>query len=53
VLAQVQRLAAEKKGQLIVLGCGREVLKVLQLVNFDRFLTLYPDLPAVPLSKAG
>ena len=53
VLSQVQRLAATKNGQLIVLGCGQEVLKVLQLVNFDRFLTLYPDLPAIPLPQVA
>jgi N-acetylglucosaminyldiphosphoundecaprenol N-acetyl-beta-D-mannosaminyltransferase len=53
VIAQLHRLASEKDGHFILTGATGDVLTVLRLVNFDRFVTLYPSVLDIPVSKEG
>lgn len=43
MLAQLHRVAGEKGGVLRVAGCSEDVLRVIQMTRFDRFLALFDD----------
>jgi N-acetylglucosaminyldiphosphoundecaprenol N-acetyl-beta-D-mannosaminyltransferase len=45
-LAQIQRQAQGQGGALRVAGCTADVLRVIQMVRFDQFLSLYPTVSA-------
>ncbi|MCA9875315.1 MAG: WecB/TagA/CpsF family glycosyltransferase [Anaerolineales bacterium] len=45
-LAQINRLANERNGQLRVANCSKDVLRVIEMVRFDKVLALYSDVPA-------
>ena len=43
-LAHLHRLADEKNGEFRVTNCSADVLRVIEMVRFDRVLSLYGDL---------
>lgn len=45
-LAQLNRQAGEYEGELRVTNCSADVLRVIEMVRFDRVLSLYGDLPS-------
>jgi N-acetylglucosaminyldiphosphoundecaprenol N-acetyl-beta-D-mannosaminyltransferase len=44
ILARLNREAKGLAGELRLAGCARDVLKVIQMVRFDRVLALYDDI---------
>lgn len=46
VLAQMNRIAHERSGELRVANCSKDVLRVIEMVRFDKILALYNDVPA-------
>jgi N-acetylglucosaminyldiphosphoundecaprenol N-acetyl-beta-D-mannosaminyltransferase len=44
-LAQLSRIAIERKGELRVANCSKDVMRVIQMVRFDKVLALYSDVP--------
>jgi N-acetylglucosaminyldiphosphoundecaprenol N-acetyl-beta-D-mannosaminyltransferase len=46
VLAKVTRLANEQNGELRVTNCSEDVLRVINIVRFDKVLSLYNDVDA-------
>ena len=46
VLAALHHELENRDGEIVLSGCSRDVLKVLHLVHFDRFITLIPNLPS-------
>jgi len=45
-LAQINRVASEHNGELRVANCSKDVLRVIEMVRFDKILSLYSDVPA-------
>ncbi|MBK8988821.1 MAG: WecB/TagA/CpsF family glycosyltransferase [Chloroflexi bacterium] len=45
-LAQISRNAIERSGELRVANCSKDVLRVIQMVRFDKVLSLYSDVSA-------
>lgn len=45
-LAQINRTAAEHQGALRVANCSDDVMRVIQMVRFDKVLSLYSDVDA-------
>ena len=43
-LAKLNRIATELNGELRVANCSTDVMRVIELVRFDRVLALYGDL---------
>jgi anti-anti-sigma factor len=43
-LAHLHRLADERNGEFRVTNCSADVLRVIEMVRFDRVLSLYGDL---------
>lgn len=48
-LAQLNRLAKEFEGELRIANCTKDVMKVIEMVRFDRILSLYPDIPSATI----
>ena len=46
-LADLHRQAQKTGGEMILTGCSPDVSKVIQLVHFDQFLTIDPDIAAL------
>lgn len=44
-LAQINRAAIERNGELRVANCSKDVLRVIEMVRFDKVLSLYSDVP--------
>ncbi len=45
-LAQLNRTADERDGELRVANCSKDVMRVIEMVRFDKVLALYNDVPA-------
>lgn len=45
-LAQLKRIADERDGELRVANCSKDVMRVIEMVRFDKVLALYHDVPA-------
>jgi len=43
-LAKLNRIATERNGELRVVNCSADVQRVIELVRFDRVLSVYGDL---------
>ncbi|MEJ2749347.1 MAG: WecB/TagA/CpsF family glycosyltransferase [Anaerolineae bacterium] len=52
MLAQLHRVVGEKGGALRVAGCSEDVLRVMQMTRFDRFLALFDDVPSAATESA-
>ena len=46
VLARLNREAKEMAGELRMANCAKDVLKVIQMVRFDKILALFDDIPS-------
>jgi N-acetylglucosaminyldiphosphoundecaprenol N-acetyl-beta-D-mannosaminyltransferase len=43
-LAQLNRTAEKLSGELRVVNCSKDVLKVIEMVRFDKILSIYPNI---------
>ena len=43
-LAKINRTAAEQNGELRVVNCSEDVMRVIKMVRFDKILALYTDI---------
>lgn len=46
VLAKITRIANEQNGELRIVNCSEDVLRVIKMVRFDKVLSLYNDVDA-------
>jgi anti-anti-sigma factor len=44
-LSRLNRAARDFGGELRVANCTKDVLKVIEMVRFDKILAIYPDIP--------
>jgi len=45
-LVKIQRLAEEQNGKVRLANCSEDVNRVIQMVRFDKVLSLYKDVAA-------
>ena len=50
-LAKIQRLAKVQNGQMRVANCSNDVRRVMEIVRFDKILSIYKDVPSA-MSRA-
>jgi N-acetylglucosaminyldiphosphoundecaprenol N-acetyl-beta-D-mannosaminyltransferase len=45
-LAKIQRIAKDQNGQMRVANCSEDVKRVIEIVRFDKILSMYKDVPS-------